>query len=318
MCTPCCIARAKSGVEGSPYDIGSTPEHWEADLSLVRDTLKINFLDHEFTGYLVAPAKEVGKRPAVFVVHNFQGCKFFDVQVAEFFARVGYVGIAVDLYGASVPVDGRLWPGLMCGFMTFLKTCMQAMVELDHDCSKFRNLLKAWVDAGLAHEAVDCTLPPMMLGYCFGGVACLEAVRGGLNLGAVVSLHGLLQTGFDPNPAKWGAVRPEKIPYENNYNTNTLVYIENGAHDDLVPEESIKEFKEEMENARVTYTFHNYANAGHGFALPKSLGPPGCLEEEADRESTLTMLKVCLEIFPQVPQNRIETNAAGTKLYPQA
>lgn len=315
MCTPCCIARAKEGVEGDPLAIGACPAHWSPLPELRRDEIKVGFQGHEFHGYLVAPPEDAGKRPVVLIVHNFQGLKFFDVQVAEFFARVGYVGVAVDLYGTKVPPDARLWPGIFCGFMTFLKTCFQAMVDLDHDCAKFRGLLQSWTDTVLAHPAVDAQLPPVMMGYCFGGVACFEALRGGLPMGGVVSLHGLLQTGRDPNPEKWGAVRPPIVPCDNKYNTKTLVLIENGRLDELVPDESIKEFSEEMDAAGVTYTFHHYETAGHGFALPASLGPPGHLHEEADRASTLNILQLCAQLWPSVPVNRVEQNAAGTTLY---
>jgi len=226
------------------------------------------------------------------------------------------VGIAVDLYGNMVPPDGRLWPGLLCGFMGFLKQCFEAMVDLDHDCGKFRGLLHAWIDASLGHPAVDSAFPPAMMGYCFGGVACFEAVRGGLNLGGAVSLHGLLQTGEDPNPAKWGAVRKPIVECgENQYNTKTVLLIENGRLDELVEEDNIRRFTEEMDAAGVDYTFHHFEDAGHGFALPPSLGPPGCLHEGADRQSTLNMLSLFSKIFPGVQQNLIMQNAAGTRLH---
>ena len=44
------------------------------------------------------------------VIHNYQGLKFFDVDVAEYLARVGYVGLAIDLYGEYVPAEQRLFP----------------------------------------------------------------------------------------------------------------------------------------------------------------------------------------------------------------
>ena len=59
---------------------------------------------------------------------------------------------------------------------------------------------------------------PAAIGYCFGGVAVLEAVRAGLGLSGVV-FHGLLQTGEDPNPAHFGAVRPPVKYCDNHYNT---------------------------------------------------------------------------------------------------
>ena len=81
---------------------------------------------------------------------------------------------------------------------------------------------------GLEDESVDSSADPAAIGYCFGGVAVLEAVRAGLGLSGVVSFHGLLQTGEDPNPAHFGAVRPPVKYCDNHYNTKTVVLIENG------------------------------------------------------------------------------------------
>jgi len=297
---------------GAPVMVGALPDHWEPDPSLRREELPLSFDGRSFLGYMVAPPKHVGQRPAVLVVHNFQGLKYFEVQVAEYWARVGYVGIAVDLYGDAVPPDARLWPGFCCGFMGFLKQTFQAMTDVDHDFAKFRGFLQAWLDATLALPAVDPALPPAMMGYCFGGVACIEAVRGGLNLSAAVSLHGLLQTGEDTNPAKWGAQRKPIVPCENKYNTRTALYIENGENDHLVTEDNVRRFVAEMDEAGVKYFIHHHKGAGHGFALPPSMGPPSQLHEEADRQSTLRMLAVFREAFPGVPQNCVDRNAAGT------
>jgi len=314
MCTPCCIARAKAGIEGDPLEIGACPAHWLPDTSLRREQLRVTFEGRHFLGHVVAPPEDAGKRPAVLIVHNFQGLKFFDVQVAEYFARVGYVGVAVDLYGDAMGTQERLWPGFCFGFVGFLKKAFQAMADVDYDFARFRSFLQAWLDAALAHPAVDSSLAPAMMGYCFGGVACIEAVRGGLNLSASISLHGLLQTGEDANVAKWGATRKPLVPCENHYNTKTVLYIENGEQDEMVPEESMRRFTEEMDAAGVKYSVHNFSGAGHGFALPKSLGPVGCLHEEADRGSTLHILELLLEVYPSVPQNRVERNAAGTRI----
>ncbi|MBT7389741.1 MAG: hypothetical protein HN823_12400, partial [Gammaproteobacteria bacterium] len=52
---------------------------------------------------MVAPSASVGPRPLVLVIHNYQGLKQFDRDVAEYFARLGYVGLAIDMYGDRVP-----------------------------------------------------------------------------------------------------------------------------------------------------------------------------------------------------------------------
>jgi dienelactone hydrolase len=288
-------------------------DYWP-EMALQRDTLQVDFNGNHFKGYMVAPADGAGPKPMVIVIHNYQGLKFFDVDVAEYFARIGYVGLAIDLYGETVPEDERVFPSdpeLVPGFQ---KKCFEGMVAMDHDHQAFRDLMLLWLETGLKHPLVESSVAPAAIGYCFGGMAVLEAVRGGLPFGGVVSLHGLLQTGEDPNAARNGAVRPPLKTCANHYNTNTVVVIENGANDELVPDESKQRFFAEMNDAGVDWTFNHHAHTPHGFALPPTLGPPGRLYEPADRRSTVSMLALFREIFPGYEQQPVSHNASGTKI----
>ena len=76
---------------------------WTDEPDLQRRNIEIEFRGTKYLGHLVAPPKVVGERPLLLVIHNYQGLKFFDVDVAEYLARVGYVGLAIDLYGEYVP-----------------------------------------------------------------------------------------------------------------------------------------------------------------------------------------------------------------------
>ena len=248
------------------------------------------------------------------VVHNFQGLKRFDVRVAEYLARLGYAGIAIDLYGDRVAPEQRLWSANAQVWDRNLKTALAAMVELEADRPFFRGLLQAWLDEGLRQPGVDPATRPASIGYCLGGEAVLEAVRGGLDLAGVVSFHGLLQTGEGPGPSKVGITRPLPQPCEDQHNTGTVVQIENGANDHLVTPESRQRFIDEMDRAGVDWIFNDYANAPHGFALPGSVGAPGNLHEAADRRSTVAMLNLFREIFPMVEQLPVSFNAAGTRI----
>ena len=287
-------------------------DYWPAVPDLQRREIEIEHEGEKYIGSLVAPPVSSGVRPLVLVIHNYQGLKFFDVDVAEYLARVGYVGLAIDMYGDRVPANERTFPEDLDRVADFQKKCFEAMVRLDSDHQTFRELLECWLQAGLEDPSVDAAIAPAAIGYCFGGMAVLEGVRGGLNLSGVVSFHGLLQTGEDPNPAHFGANRPALKTCDNPYNTNTIVLIENGADDHLVPDESKKRFYMEMDEAGVDWSFHHHAKTPHGFALPPTLGPPGRLHESADRRSTQNMLALFRELFPDVPQNSVARNAAGT------
>ena len=291
-------------------------ELWPAT-ALRRDEIAFSFRGNDYSGNLVAPPEDAGARPLVLVIHNYQGLKFFDVDVAEYLARVGYVGLAIDLYGNIVPADEREFPQDASDAVTvqaFQRKCFEGLVAMDHDHELFRSAMNEWLQRGLAHETVDSAFAPAAIGYCFGGMAVIEAVRGGLNLSAAVSFHGLLQTGEDPNPARFGVERPALKRAPNDHNANAVILVENGAEDQLVPSPSRQRFFKEMDDAGVQWIFSHHAKTPHGFALPPTLGPPGRLHEASDRRSTVNMLSLFREVFPGVKQNLVSHNAAGTAI----
>ena len=287
---------------------------WPPVADLRREEIAFSYRGNDYIGHMVAPPESAGARPMVMVIHNYQGLKFFDVDVAEYMARLGYVGLAIDTYGNVCPPDERDFPSDPAKVVAFQKKCFEGLGFMDHDHEHFRSLMNEWLQKGLNHDWVDASFPPAAIGYCFGGMAVIEAVRGGLNLGGVVSFHGLLQTGEDPNPARYGVERPPLKKCENSYNSNTVVLIENGADDQLVPLESRHRFFEEMNEAGVDWVFHHHASTPHGFALPATLGPPGRMHEATARRSTVNMLSLFREIFPGVSQNPVAHNAAGTSI----
>ena len=292
----------------------TNPDLWPEDQGLRRNSIGIEFRGNEFLGHMVAPAHSVGPRPLVLVIHNYQGLKGFDVDVAEYLARSGYVGFAIDMYGNDVPADERDFPADAARIMAFQKQCFEAMVKLDHDPELLRSLLDCWIQTGLAEDWVDVSAAPSAIGYCFGGMVAIEGVRGGLNLAGVVSFHGLLQTGEDPSASNFDAERPALKPCANNYNTDSVIVIENGAEDHLVKPENRQRFFAEMDAANVDWSFHDHAKTPHGFALPIQLGPPGKLHEAADRRSTQNMLSLFRELYPDIKQQAVSPNAAGTTI----
>ena len=154
-------------------------------LKIKHKDIIINFLNNIYTGYLVTPTNQC-PRPLVIIIHNFQGLKFFEKNVAEYLARLGYVGLAIDLYGNMVLPHERLWPKETNKIQKFQKNCFEALVSLDHDHKKLRTLLEIWISNGLQQTCVDKSFPPVVIGYCFGGMAALECVRGGMDVGGVV------------------------------------------------------------------------------------------------------------------------------------
>lgn len=258
--------------------------------------------------------------PVVLVCHNYAGLKQFDIDQACFLAKAGYVGLAIDLYKETPeytyedrnPPKGSDKKVVQRHF----KEAFKAMQTLLVNPKSWRGLMDAYLEAAQQHPAV-CPGLAASIGYCLGGQCCLEQVRAGHKLQAVVSFHGLLQSRPYTKDFSRRLTSDEfrdKIDFAaNRYNRECKVLIENGDLDDHVPEIAILEWKKEMDSQGIDWRFHNHARTPHGFALA-----PGVISNEyveaADRRSTLSMLSLFREVWPNFPQFAVLTNACGTVL----
>lgn len=318
-------------------------------------TLVIERLPLVFEGYTYAYGHIAyihGRPPApVILVHpNYAGLKQFDIDQAAFLARVGYVGVAVDLYreremvGVSDecleylfedrdPKRDLTFFGRSAGYMSERQKekvkrhsagSFAAMTGLLKTPIVWRNLMAAWLDKARLHPAVHRSFAGA-IGYCFGGQAVLEQVRAGHSIQAAVTFHGLLHS----RPRRVESVRGngyegrmtaeefatdssiKKAP--NVYSTKCKVLIENGDLDDHVPAESVEEFRCEMDANGIDWRIHTHAQTPHGFALAPGVWSTA-YREDADRRSTLSMLQLFAEVWPEFPQHAVPTNACGTVL----
>ena len=57
----------------------------------------------------------------------------------------------------------------------------------------FRKFMGLYLQQARGHPAVHSTHAGA-IGYCFGGQCCLDMVRGGYDLDAIVTFHGVLQS----------------------------------------------------------------------------------------------------------------------------
>jgi len=212
-------------------------------------------------GYIARPAKADGKRPGVLVVHEWWGNNDYTRKRADMLAQLGYVALALDMYGdgkvASHPKDAGAFAG-------------EVRKHMDVAEKRFRAAL-----ALLASQRDVDTGRIAAVGYCFGGGMVLEMARRGLALGGVVSFHGSLPT---RTPAKPGGVKAKML-------------VLNGAADPFIKPEHIEAFKSEMQSAGVDYRFINYDGAVHAFTNPaateagKKFNLPLAYDAEADRKS---------------------------------
>jgi dienelactone hydrolase len=123
------------------------------------------------------------------------------------------------------------------------------------------------------------------VGFCFGGSVVLELARGGADLRAVVSFHGVLAT---RTPAVSGRVKAS-------------VLVCTGADDPLAPPDQVKAFESEMRAAEVRdWQVASYGNTLHGFTNPAADGSimrAALYSEQADRRSWASMRSLFEEVF---------------------
>jgi dienelactone hydrolase len=224
-------------------------------------------------GYIAYDDKLTGKRPGILVVHEWWGHNEYARKRAEMLAELGYVALAVDMYGdgkqADHPDDAGKFAGEVMKNMPMMKGRFLAALDL----------LKQG-------EFVD---PAKIgaIGYCFGGGVVLGMAREGADLKGVVSFHGSLAT---QSPAEKGKVK-------------TKILVCNGAADKFVSEESIKAIKAEMKAATVDFKFINYPDAIHGFTNPastemgKKFNLPLAYNEKADKKSWADMQEFFKRVF---------------------
>ncbi|CAE7199177.1 unnamed protein product [Symbiodinium pilosum] len=310
---------------------------------LIVEEFPISFDGYKYIYGRIAYLHGSAPAPVILVHHNYAGLKQFDIDQACYLAKVGYVGLAVDLYketkaytyedrninyGRPVDLEGFcavaraenpmerpnseysdeelhfFWHNTpkdkdgkvqWQGVRHFLGAFRQMMLLLRAP-GKWRDLMDAFLQKAFAHPAVKSGCAGA-IGYCLGGQSCLEQVRAGHQIQAMVSFHGLLHSRPMTEAEPFNSMKriskeeyAKELAVPNKYNTATRVLIQNGAHDGEVPQDTIVDFVDEMDAQGIDWRFENHARGPHGFALPK--GSPGGdhYTEWIDRRSTLATL----------------------------
>ncbi len=197
--------------------------------------------DQSYEGCVSRPVKLEGKVPGILVAHDWTGFGPFPQARAEQLARLGYVALALDMYGQGIHAKNPEEAGKLAA--PFYK-----------DPALFRTRAQAALAQLLKQPGVD---PGRIgaIGFCFGGATVLELARSGADLRAVVTFHGSLKTS---RPALPGAIKAKEL------------LILHGANDPLVPPAEVATFKQEMDDAGVTYKFIAYPGAVHAFTNPEA------------------------------------------------
>jgi len=211
-----------------------------------KETIEVNVKGEEVSystdditmkGYIAYDASTTEKRPGILVVHEWWGHDEYTRKRADMLAELGYVAIAVDMYGdgkqAAHPEDAMKFSSNVMGNFDSAKARFNAAIET----------LKS-------NPNVDTTQIGA-IGYCFGGSVILAMADAGLDLKGVAAFHAGLQ-----------------LPVMPGDDLTARVLVMNGADDPFVTAEQIGNFTSALEATEADFKFINYEDAVHAYSNP--------------------------------------------------
>jgi dienelactone hydrolase len=244
--------------------------------STARATIKTETVSYkegqaEAHSFIVLDDSVHGRRPGVLVVPEWWGLNDYPRMRAKMLAQLGYVAMAVDIYG-----DGRV-----------TADPKQAGAWADALEAGDRAELRTRIAAALARLKSDPRVDPSKtaaIGYCFGGSTVLELARSGAEVNGVVSFHGHYDTADPANPGE----------------VKARILACHGAEDPFQSPSQIQAFEDEMRKARADWQLNIYSGAKHSFTNPdagKYHVAALAYNAEADRRSWQAMKDFFREIF---------------------
>jgi dienelactone hydrolase len=199
---------------------------------MVLEPVVYRVAERSFHGY-VADGSQGRRAPGVLVAHDGPGLNAHTKERAAMLAELGYVALAMDLYGAVEPP---------------LDEAKAIVKALRADPEELRRRVAGALSTLRSQSHVDAGRIAA-IGFCFGGTAVLELARSGADLAGVVGFHaGLARL----SPGQPSAIR-------------CPVLICMGSEDPIVTAEQRSAFMAEMTEARVDWQMILYGGTGHSF-----------------------------------------------------
>ena len=209
-------------------------------MNILTNRIEYNVGDASHQGYLAYDDEITEARPGILIVHEWWGLNEYIVRRAHMLAELGYVALALDMYGggrtAADPGEaGELMNGVL------------------NDMDSGSAALRAGYELLLDQAGVDRTRTAAV-GYCFGGAMVLHMARIGLPLSAVASFHGALGSFHKADP---GSIQ-------------SSILVCHGAADSMVSMDDLDAFRQEMDAAQADYEVLLLDGAKHGFSNPQA------------------------------------------------
>jgi len=216
-------------------------------------------IDYELKGVTMCgvaciPDDAKGKLPGVLVAHDWRGRHQFAIDQARLFAEMGFVALAIDMYG-----DAKVG------------TNLQENVGLSKPFYEDRGLMMARANAALATLKAMPEVDPSRtaaVGFCFGGMCVLDLARSGADLRGVVSMHGLFVA---PAAELCKPIRAK-------------VMVLHGFKDPMATPEQMVALGHELTRLGADWQAHAYGNAAHAFTNQAANDPSrGTFYDETTR-----------------------------------
>ncbi len=187
---------------------------------------------------IVRPTETGAATPCVLVCHDWSGINVHTLSTCEDLAKLGYIAIAVDAYGAGRRGDP-----------------VGDNSDLMAPCLADRTLLAERMLGGLNAARNLAKVDPdriSVLGYCFGGLCGLDLARCNPDgLVAAISVHG----GLTPPPGQTPSPMRARL------------LLLHGWADPMVPPDDVLAAASEFTAAGATWELQAYGHALHAFTF---------------------------------------------------
>lgn len=222
----------------SNTDSSSAPATNDTAMNIKEETVNYTSDGNAMTGFVAFNENVIGKRPVVLVVPEWWGLNDYPKMRARELAKLGYLAMAVDMYGGGKVADNP-------------KDAQALATPFYQNPQLTKTRLDAALQKAKEYSQAD-TSKVAAIGYCYGGFVVLNAAKLGANLKGVVSFHGNLSG----------------VPPTKDFKTKVLVC--HGEADQFVSPAEVAAFKKSMDSVSADYTFKTYPNATHAFTNPAS------------------------------------------------
>ena len=180
-------------------------------------------------GYLAQP-DDASQHPGIVVIQEWWGLVPHIKDVAERFAREGFVALAPDLYHGQASTEPDEARKLAMGL-----DAARAVEEITAAARYLKSL---------------ATVSPRQIGtvgWCMGGGLSLSAAAHNGDIGAAVAFYG--------RPLSASDTAKLHVPVLGLY----------GEEDQGIPPEAVRTFEQELQKNQIPHEIHIYPDAGHAF-----------------------------------------------------